>query len=72
MRRSKIFYVTPNVIINLLRADFQLPNSNIPDNAVVRSVQFLKEKNLFMFVVDHDSFEVIAEGELLPAVTIEN
>ena len=69
MRRSKIFYIPSAIVINLFRnnqPNATASSAKIPEDAVVRSVQYIKEKDVFMYVLDHDSFDLIPEGKLLP------
>ncbi len=71
MRRSKIFYVPSSIVVDVFREDVdrnQTYHPRIPRDAVVRSSQYIKERDVFMFVVDHYSFDLITEGKLLPSV----
>lgn len=75
MRRSKIFYIPSNIVIDLFRKNQTtkpINSAKIPEDAIVRSVQYLKEKDMFMYVVDHISFDLISEGELLPTEILHN
>lgn len=70
MKRQKIAIVTGDAIAAILACGQKQirTDSDVPMGAEFRGAYFDPQRQAFLIVLEHDSFEPVREGELIPVL----
>lgn len=68
--RVKIYRVTPGCITDMMRVGWQrnlkVIENGIPEDAQLRNTFIEQSSGCIAFVIEHESFQEIADGALIP------